>query len=58
MVELGLGLGNRCGGERKPDGGERVYGGDLIEERWRMEEREREPDRGERVCGGDHIEER
>jgi hypothetical protein len=49
VVELGLGLGNRCGGERKPDGGERVYGGDLIEERWRMEgERERVSDGGER----------
>ena len=45
---MGLGLGNRRGGERKPNGGERVYRGDLIEERWRMEERERVSDGGER----------
>ena len=40
VVELGLGLGNQRGGEREPDGGERVCGGDHIEERWRTEERE------------------
>ena len=40
VVELGLGLGNRSGGDREPDGGERVCGGDHTEERWRTEERE------------------
>ena len=40
VVELGLGLGNRHGGDREPDGGERVCGGDHTEERWRTEERE------------------
>ena len=33
VVELGLGLGNRRGGDREPDGGERVCGGDHTEER-------------------------
>lgn len=33
VVKLGLGLGNRRGGEREPDRGERVCGGDHIEER-------------------------
>ena len=40
VVELGLGLGNRRGGDRELDGGERICGGDHTEERWRTEERE------------------
>ena len=40
VVELGLGLGNQRGGDREPDGRERVCGGDHTKERWRMEERE------------------
>jgi hypothetical protein len=37
---LGLGLGNRRGGERENQMEERVCGGDHTKERWRTEERE------------------
>ena len=40
LCDVGLGLGNRRGGEREPNGGERVCGGDHTEEKWRTEERE------------------
>jgi hypothetical protein len=60
LCDVGLvvefGLGNWRGGDREPDGGERVCGGDHTEERWRTEEREslmeeRENLNGVKGCG-------